>query len=75
MENIKYLKTTEHPENVNAFFICDRKKCNPCNPQCMHTRDVSHAINVEGKYKKSLVDGSMWQTALPDTRKDIVEVQ
>ena len=56
-------------KNVNAFFICDRKKCNPCNPECTHTRDHNHAISVEGKFRKHAVTGNMWQTALPGTKE------
>lgn len=63
-------------EDITAFFICDRKKCDPCNPQCTHTKDISHAVNVEGKFRK-VVDKndktkvSMWQTALPGNSKEI----
>lgn len=45
-----------------TFFICDRKKCSNCNPDCKHTSDPSHALRLEGKFKKNVYDGSMWQT-------------
>ncbi len=28
-------------------FICDRKKCKNCNPDCLHTTDINHAANFE----------------------------
>lgn len=48
------------------FYFCDRKKCNPCNPECLHTRDINHALSTEGKWEKK-ADGSIWQTKLPDS--------
>lgn len=47
-----------------AFFFCDRKKCSTCNPKCTHTQDPSHALSLEGEFKKNLVDGSMWQCGI-----------
>lgn len=26
-------------------FLCDRRKCEVCNPSCSHTSDISHAKN------------------------------
>jgi len=46
------------------FFFCDRKKCSTCNPKCMHTQDPSHALSLEGEFKRNTVDGSMWQSAI-----------
>ena len=28
-------------------FICDRKKCKNCYPDCLHTTDINHAVNFE----------------------------
>lgn len=30
-----------------VLYICDRRACNKCNPECMHTNDISHAKNFE----------------------------
>lgn len=27
------------------LYICDRKKCPNCQPECEHTKDISHAKN------------------------------
>lgn len=51
-------------QQPKAFFFCDRKKCSTCNPKCTHTQDPSHALSLEGEFKKNLVDGSMWQCGI-----------
>lgn len=49
-----------------TFFFCDRKRCGlGCTfPKCMHTQDPNHALSLEGKFKKNIVDGSMWQVGI-----------
>lgn len=37
------------------YYVCDRKKCAPCDPDCKHTSDITHAKNftpadINGKY-------------------------
>lgn len=27
------------------YYLCDRKMCEFCNPECYHTDDLAHAIN------------------------------
>lgn len=39
----------------NVLYICDRKRCNPCdNELCGYTTDIDHAVNFqkdrEGNY-------------------------
>lgn len=26
-------------------YICDRKRCERCSPECHHTTDIHHAVN------------------------------
>lgn len=41
----------------NILYICDRKRCNPCdNEKCVYTTDIEHAINFQ-KAK----DGDYWE--------------
>ena len=57
-------------EDVKAFFLCNRKKCPNCSPQCSHTSDYRYAMNPEGKYKKVLdgpLKGAMVQMSITDT--------
>lgn len=55
-------------EVKGIMFICDRKRCNPCNPECIHTSNPQHAIRSDaGKFRYNYSDKRMWQTALPDT--------
>lgn len=28
-----------------VFYICDRKKCERCSSECLHTSDYKHAAN------------------------------
>lgn len=30
-----------------VLYICDRRACNKCDPECMHTSDISHAKDFE----------------------------
>ena len=30
-----------------VLYICDRRACNKCDPECIHTSDISHAKNFE----------------------------
>ena len=32
-------------KDMQILFICDRKKCKRCNPDCMHTSDPEHAAH------------------------------
>lgn len=40
--------------NERVFFLCDRKQCENCSPECRHTTDVSHAVNF---HQLEIVDG------------------
>ena len=31
-------------EFTRKFYICDRKKCENCTPDCRHTLDIEHAV-------------------------------
>lgn len=31
----------------DIYYICDRKKCPKCSPNCKHTSDISHAANFK----------------------------
>ena len=31
--------------NPVVLYLCDRKACKNCSLECMHTSDVTHAIN------------------------------
>lgn len=36
-----------------TFYVCDRKRCDHCSPQCHHTKDINHALyktHVEFEY-------------------------
>ena len=30
-----------------VLFLCDRRACERCHPECKHTLDISHAKNFE----------------------------
>lgn len=32
-------------QEPKIFYLCDRKKCEGCGPDCEHTSDVCHAAN------------------------------
>lgn len=31
----------------SVLYICDRRRCQSCNPECSYTSDISHAKNFE----------------------------
>ncbi|MEG2332811.1 MAG: hypothetical protein RSB62_11005 [Bacteroides sp.] len=37
----------ESSSKGKVLYICDRRACNQCNPECMHTNDISHAKDFE----------------------------
>lgn len=30
-----------------VVYICDRKACKKCHPECMHTSNIDHAVNFK----------------------------
>lgn len=36
-------------------YICDRRACVNCYPECKHTDDIRHAANFE------IIGGDMWE--------------
>ena len=32
---------------LSVLYLCDRRKCDRCNPECKHTEDVRHAKHFE----------------------------
>lgn len=32
---------------MNIFYLCDRRACEHCSPECEHTIDVRHAKNFQ----------------------------
>lgn len=39
-----------------VFYLCDRRACERCHPECSHTADIRHAANFS-----VLADGSIWE--------------
>ena len=31
----------------SPLYLCDRRACNHCSPECRHTTDITHAKNFE----------------------------
>lgn len=32
---------------MNVLYLCDRRACEKCSPECHYTSDISHAKNFE----------------------------
>lgn len=43
------------------FYLCDRKACAHCHPECRHTTDIKHAINFE-----VVPSGHYWEVGAHD---------
>lgn len=44
---------------IRSLYICDREKCETCNPDCEYTRDIKHAANfyeMDGFYLEQLTE-------------------
>lgn len=48
-------KTEENMEE-KVFYLCDRRACEKCRPECSHTTDPSHAKNFVTTEK-----GGLWE--------------
>lgn len=35
------------PEHPKVFYVCDRRACEKCDPDCKYTSDITHAVNFE----------------------------
>lgn len=33
--------------SATVLYLCDRRACEHCSPECQHTTDISHAKNFE----------------------------
>lgn len=39
----------EFEKAVQTFYLCDRRACDDCNPNCNHTSNVEHAKNFNNE--------------------------
>lgn len=49
------------------LYLCDRRACKHCSPECRHTKDIAHAKNFElGIDGVTMVEkeDKMWQRSL-----------
>lgn len=49
-----------------VLYLCDRKQCDPCNPECSHTSFVEHAVNFRsaiGGYFVEIEEGRRCQSS------------
>lgn len=35
------------PENEKVMYICNRKRCEVCHPECQHTSDIRFAADFK----------------------------
>lgn len=35
----------ETEDKTSVLYLCDRRACNHCSPECKHTPDPRHAVN------------------------------
>ena len=50
----KRYKQLQDDDGLTVLYICDRQKCERCNPDCKYTTNVSHAkkfkVNGRGRF-------------------------
>lgn len=45
------VNAVEKTPTMSVLYLCDRRKCDRCNPECKRTEDVRHAKHFEvGEY-------------------------
>jgi len=50
------VEVNEKPEPSKILYLCDRRKCRNCNPDCKHTEDITHAENFEVSFLNYYVE-------------------
>lgn len=45
IEFILHVMEQERQERNSVLYLCDRRACNHCRPECKHTTDPRHAVN------------------------------
>lgn len=60
------VKPAKAEEKEKVFYLCDRRACEKCSPECRHTTDIRHAANFCVR-----TNGSMWET-LHGSREEFV---
>ena len=48
---------------MSILWICNRERCEYCNPECRHTSDRKFAVNPEfdREWFKEDRDGNLWE--------------
>lgn len=36
---------TDYPTKPSPLYLCDKRACKHCSPECRHTKDITHAKN------------------------------
>lgn len=50
-----------------VFYLCDRRACARCSPECKHTTDIRHAANFCVR-----TDGSVWENPQGGSDKSVM---
>ena len=65
----------KEPVNSKVLYLCDRKACENCNPDCRYTHDISHAISFRRFFKEYMEVPHGEATMCPSlTIKEYMEV-
>lgn len=48
-------------------YVCDRKRCERCSPECHHTTDIHHAVN----FTKQEGADDCWMENMDDEFKEL----
>ena len=49
-EDFVLLPISVRLEQGKTLFLCDRRACDTCRPECRHTADIRHAVNFKNKF-------------------------
>lgn len=63
---LKILRDRRRKRRADVLYLCDKKACSQCRPDCLHTTDPNHAVNFSFAYDRCWVEQERCQTLTPE---------
>ena len=56
------------------LYICDRKKCENCSPDCKHTKDIKHAKHFE-RFSDVYIENNTVQDTIENFTRSLEKIK
>lgn len=56
------------------LYICDRKKCENCSPDCKHTTDIKHAKHFE-RFSDVYIENNTVQDTIENFTRSLEKIK